>query len=249
MAEPYSQGIAAYAVLFPRAAHELAQLVAAVQASGARQVVDLGAGLGVSALGLAEAGMSVTAIEPDPEMATALTTRLALQPALQPRVALLPGSQALPAACADAVLCQSVLHLLPAAEQVALLIEAARLLQPGGTVWIEAPFESPARAAVPWGLVAERQLGATRLQHHRAMGPQGAAWVTEWRFETWLGEQLLHQVVRRFEWVPLQEATLKTQAQAAGLLWGGVFEAWDGRNAFDASRASYGFARLSKPPA
>ncbi len=247
--EPYSQGVAAYAALFPRPEHELAALCAAFGPGAGRCVVDLGAGLGISALGLARAGWQVQAVEPDAEMASSIGTRLALEPALQAQVALLPASAPLPNGRADAVLCQSVLHLLPPPEQHALLTEAARLLRPGGTLWIEAPFASPVREPIPWGLVAGHDLGLTRVEHHRsierdlALGPD--AWVTHWRFEVWQGGRLLHEISRRYDWVPLQIQGLARATRAAGLHGLTVWADWGARTPYDPALAPYGYARCT----
>lgn len=250
-AEPYSQGVAAYAALFPRPDHELAALCAAFGPGAGRSLVDLGAGLGVSALGLATAGWQVLAVEPDAEMAAAFGTRLALSPDLQERVALLPSSTGLRDAQADAVLCQSVLHLLSPEAQHALLSEAARLVKPGGTLWIEAPFASPVREPIPWGRVGTRELGLTRVEHHRAMQPAGEgdreAWVTDWRFEVWQGARLLHEVSRRYRWVPQSIPGLARATRAAGLHGLAVWTDWAGRTPFDPALATYGFARCHRP--
>jgi len=249
--EPYSQGVAAYAVLFPRPEHELAALCAAFGPGEGRCVVDLGAGLGVSALGLARAGWQVQAVEPDAEMAASLGTRLALEPALQAQVALLADSTRLPDAQADAVLCQSVLHLLPPAEQHALLTEAARLLRPGAPLWIEAPFASPLREPIPWGCVGTRALGLGRVEHHRCMEPDRdsgpEAWATAWRFEVWQGGRLLHEVARRYRWMPLHTQALARATRAAGLNGLTVWADWAARTPFDPALATYGFARCQRP--
>ncbi len=250
-AEPYSLGVAAYAALFPRAEAELAALCAALGPGDGRSLVDLGAGLGVSALGLAAQGWQVLAVEPDPEMAAGLGTRLALTPALHDRVALLPSSTGLRDGQADAVLCQSVLHLLDADAQHALLTEAARLLRPGGTLWIEAPFLSPTRQPIAWERVGSRRLGPCRVEHHRAMqaepdaGPE--AWTTDWRFELWQDARLLHELTRRFRWTPLSIPGLARATRAAGLHGLAVWADWAGRTPFDPAQAGYGYARCHRP--
>lgn len=250
-AQPYSLGVAAYAALFPRPEHELAALCAAFGPGQGRCVVDLGAGLGVSALGLGRAGWQVLAVEPDAEMAASLSTRLALEPGPTPPVAVMPRSAPLPDALADAVLCQSVLHLLPPAEQHALLTEAARLLRPGGSLWIEAPFASPMRQPVPWGCVGTRELGLTRVEHHRCMEPDPTAgpeaWATTWRFEVWQGGRLLHEVSRRYAWVPLHTQALARTTRAAGLHGLTVWADWSARTPFDPALAPYGYARCHRP--
>lgn len=254
-AEPYSLGVAAYAALFPRPEAELAALCTALGPGAGRCLVDLGAGLGVSALGLAAAGWQVQAVEPDPEMAAGLGTRLALTPALQDRVALLPSSTGLRAGQADAVLCQSVLHLLSADAQHALLTEAARLLRPGGTLWIESPFLSPTRQPIAWERVGRCALGSCRVEHHRAMQPDPdahpktgpEAWTTDWRFELWQDARLLHEISRRYRWTPLSFQGLARATRAAGLHGLAVWADWAGRTPFDPALAGYGYARCHRP--
>lgn len=251
MAADYSQGIAPFLPYFGRPAEELAALQQAVRAAGWRRVVDLGAGLGASALGLAEIGCEVRAVEPDTEMAAVLTARLAERAALMPRLAWLPDSRPLPAAWADAVLSQSVLHLLDAAAQDALLAEAARLLQPEGALWLELPLWSRARAPRPWSLGREAQLGGLQLALHQQVLPvaeDGTLWRTDWRLELNDGPQRLLTRTRDWTWQAWPVARWCERLAAAGWGWQGAFGDWAGQQAFDPDRHTYGFLRLQRPP-
>jgi SAM-dependent methyltransferase len=242
----YSQGLARHLPCFARPPEETARLLAALQSAGVRQLVDLGAGVGGSALALGEAGLQVLAVEPDDEMAAVLAARLAHQPGLP--VALLRGPDALPAEQAEAVLCQSVLHLLDAADQLALLRQAQRLLVPGASIWLELPLVSTARQALPWALMHEAQRGPTRVQLHRTMHPAevGPGWVTVWRIETRWGEKCIETTERRFDWTPMQPPQLRQLAEAAGLCWREPSSDWAGTQAFEAALHTYGYFRLQK---
>ncbi len=246
MGAAYSQGIAPYLAQFPRPAAEAEALCAAVATRGrGLRIVDLGAGLGASSLALAAAGHRLIAIEPDAEMAAVLGARLAAAAELRERVALLPRSEALPAGETELLICQSVLHLLPEAEQLALLREAARLLAPGSELWLELPLPSRLRQPQPWGLLAEQPLGGLRLQLHREMyGLPDGGWQTNWRFELRQGEQLLHEIGSRYSWQLLDEARLQALAAAAGLRLLAIGADWVQSRRFDGDSESYGYPRM-----
>lgn len=241
----YSQGIAPLLALLVRPDEDLPALCGAVRAAGWQQVVDLGAGLGASALALVEAGCCVRAVEPDAEMAAVMMARL--RPELQSRLAWLPASTGIESGWADGVLCQSVLHLLAPGAQAALLAEAWRLLRPGGALWLELPLASEARQPLPWSVVREAALGGLHLRLHRWMdrGP-GDAWFTDWRFELLDGGRTVHAVERHWDWVPGQPAALREQLEAQGWHWQGVFADWPAQQPFDGATKTYGFIRLVK---
>lgn len=248
MAAAYSLGIAPYLAQFTRPAEETETLCAAVAALGqGLRIIDLGAGLGASSLALSEAGHSLIAVEPDTEMAAVIGARLAAAPLLRERMALLSDSRALADGDADLVICQSVLHLLTTRdEQIELLREAARLLAPGGQLWLELPLPSTQRRALPWQLLREQQLGTTCVQLHREMhGLDDGGWQTDWRFEIRQGDRLLQQIERSFRWQLMEPATLRALADEAGLRWLGIAADWAGTTDFDASAHSYGYLRLA----
>lgn len=238
----YAQGIAPWIALLPRPSGEAEALQAAVREAGWQRVVDLGAGQGASALAVAEIGCSVRAVEPDAEMAAVFMARLS--PALQPRLAWLPDSAGIPDGWADGVLCQSVLHLLDEVAQERLLRDAARVLPPGGALWLELPLRGTARVPQPWTRMAEVAVGGLQLRRHSTMDRgAGEAWFTTWRFELWDGERLVHQVTRHWDWLPPDVDALRAQLVQSGWRWGGAFADWAGAQAFDPSVHTYGRIR------
>lgn len=254
MAGDYSQGIAPYLAQFPRPAAEAEALCAAVDAHAAGRrlrILDLGAGLGTSSLALAARGHQLLAVEPDPEMAAVIGARLAAAPELQPHLALLTDSRQLPGGDADLLICQLVLHLLQGeAAQIELLREAARLLRPGGQLWLELPVPSPQRQALPWVRLAERQLGDTRLELHREMHAEGELdWVTQWRFEIWLGERQLQCLERLYRWRPIAPELLRRLGEAAGLRWLALHGDWAQSPDGGKGPPGYGYARMANPVA
>lgn len=241
----YAQGVAPLLALLPRPAEEAAALQAAVRDAGWQRVVDLGAGVGASALALAALGCSVRAVEPDAEMAAVLMARLS--PALQPHLAWLPASTGIADGWADGVLCQSVLHLLDTPAQDALLAEAHRVLRPGGALWLELPLASSARAPMPWRVSREAEVGGLRLQlHFRMDRGEGAGWFSDWRFELWDGTRCVHQAERHWDWTPVAPDALRERLAAAGWHWQGAFADWAAQQAFDPAQHTYGFVRLVK---
>ncbi|MEM8591001.1 MAG: class I SAM-dependent methyltransferase [Pseudomonadota bacterium] len=91
---------------------------------GGRRVLDVGAGTGDLATEFAQAGCRVTAIEPVAEMWHADLPRVEDR---LPRLGKLRGPF-------DLVLCLSVLHHLPPADQTRAFRRMAELTRPGGTM-------------------------------------------------------------------------------------------------------------------
>jgi SAM-dependent methyltransferase len=90
-------------------------------------VLDLGAGTGVLTTGLVASGLSVTAVEPDPEMIAELRRRLPEVRAAAGRAEAVP----LPDDSVDAVLVGTAFHWF---DTERALPEIARVLRPGGVL-------------------------------------------------------------------------------------------------------------------
>ena len=92
-------------------------------------VLDLGAGTGALTAGLVAAGLSVTAVEPDPEMLTELRRRLPDVPAAVGRAEAVP----LPDGSVDAVLVGTAFHWFDTGRA---LSEITRVLRPDGVLGV-----------------------------------------------------------------------------------------------------------------
>jgi len=98
----------------------------------------------------------------------------------------------------------AVLHLIPEEAQDSLVAYAKSQIRFDGTIVLDMPVKSPARATSPWSMVASRALGELRIEHHSAMEPRfDGAWQTHWRFVTLLGDRVVREVRRTFDWRPL----------------------------------------------
>jgi len=218
MNDGYSRGVAPYYDLFADAnpaRNEQARFLAPLIVPDCR-VLDIGAGTGSTAFALAEQGARVTALEPDAEMYGALLTRLSEQPTIAPRVSPVPEAAGFRFAAPFDLCCAfAVLHLIPEEAQDSLVAYAKSQTRLVGTIVLDMPVRSPARAPRPWSVVASRDLGALRIEHHSAMEPRpGGSWQTHWRFVTLLGDRVVREVRRTFDWRPLNidrsDALLRT---------------------------------------
>jgi SAM-dependent methyltransferase len=203
----YSNGIAHYYDLFAtvwgqvdEAARFLIDLVAPRSS-----VLEIGAGVGVTAAALASADLDVMALEPDPEMYAVMLSRLALRPDLESRLTPIPraAGYSLPKQF-DTCACFSVLHLLEPPERASLVSYARQATRPGGKVVLEMPVASATRLPRPWELVAQRQFGEMRFEHHSAAEPLAdGSWNTHWKFCALHRDALLEVRSQTFHWRPL----------------------------------------------
>jgi SAM-dependent methyltransferase len=201
-----SQGVAPYCDLFdaPDAGDAAAGFLAPLVAEG-QTLLDIGAGTGGTAFALAERGVRVTALEPDPQMMAALLVRLAARRDIAERVTPVPRAAGFAfGERFHRCTCIAVLHLLQDAEQEALLRYARAMLAGGGLFVLDVPVVSATRADKPWEVVATRRLGRLQVAHHLATQHQGdGRWTTHWKFLRTLDGQALEPVEHVFHWRPL----------------------------------------------
>ena len=168
-------------------------------------ILEIGAGVGVTAAALASAGLDVTALEPDQGMYAVLMSRLALRPDLESHLTPIPRGAGHPMRrLFDACACFAVIHLLEPSERSAVVSYAHRATQPGGLMFLEIPVASAQRLPYPWKCVAQRQFGEMRYEHHAATEalPDGS-WHTHWKFRALHGDLLLDETSQTFRWHPL----------------------------------------------
>jgi SAM-dependent methyltransferase len=219
----YSQGIAPFYALFSGLANGGVDDGAFLHRLGCHgaitRVLDIGAGTGYLAFELARHGWHVTALEPDPEMFGAMLCRLSEQPALQPRVTLVPqgaGAGSLRTK-QDVCVCAAVLHLLPEEEQSRVLRYAADSLRAGGALCLEAPVWSRARTDSDWEIVASRDIGALTVDHYSALiRDTRQVWLTRWRFELRLGGSVMSSVTQQFRWRAYPHAHYRDLLRSSG---------------------------------
>lgn len=206
----YSQGVAPYYDLFAGPTdppNEAAAFLCGLVDPGT-SVLDIGAGTGATAVALAEHGINVTALEPDPEMYAVLLARMAGRFDIEGRITPIPkGAGFRTRMRYDLCSCLSVLHLLAPVEQEALVAYARAEVEADGRVVLEFPVETRARSPRSWSVASTRSLGRLRVEHHSAMDPSsGGTWQTHWRFLSYLDDELVHEVNRTFDWLPLSHA-------------------------------------------
>jgi SAM-dependent methyltransferase len=203
----YSNGIAHYYDLFGTVwgqTDDAARFLIGLLSPGS-SVLEIGAGVGVTAAALAAAGFDVTALEPDPGMYSVMLSRLALRRDLEPNLTPVPKAAGYPIPRKfDACVCFSVLHLLDPSERAALVSYARQSTRPGGQLILDIAAASPKRLPRPWELVAHRQFGEMRYEHHAATEalPDGS-WYTHWKFLGLHRDLLLDEVSQTFHWRPL----------------------------------------------
>jgi len=209
----YSQGVAPYYDLFTGRGDSPDQAAAFVLrfVGAGCSVLDIGAGTGATAMALAERGISVTALEPDPEMYAALITHLTRRFDIDASVTPLPrGSGFKTGVLYDVVCCFSVLHLLSERNQEEVVLHARAEVRPRGKVILEMPVVSAARVERPWSTTSTRSFGRLRVEHRTAVERgTGGTWKTHWKFVSYLDDAQIHEVSRTFDWSPLtQERTV-----------------------------------------
>jgi SAM-dependent methyltransferase len=151
-----------------------------------RRVLDLGAGTGKLSLGLAELGLDVTAVEPDPEMRDELARVVPSATSLAGRAEAIP----VPDAAVDAVFAGQAFHWF---DVPAAMTEIARVLRPGGVL---VPMWNYEDESVPW--VAEfTELG--RDGARRPVSGDDLRQVTHPAFEPFESDRFRHAQRRTAE--------------------------------------------------
>lgn len=229
----YSQGIAPYYDLFtgPRDPPDQAGAFLSRFVGPGCSVLDIGAGTGATAMALAERGISVTALEPDPEMYAALIMHLTRRFDIDTRVTPIPRSAGFRTGVLyDAVCCFSVLHLLNASNQEEVVVHARAEVKPRGKVFVEMPVISPARVERPWSTTSARSFGRLRVEHRTSVerGTDGAS-KTHWKFVSYLDDTQVHEVSRTFDWSPLAQERTAALLALLGLPVIRDFAGYDGK--------------------
>jgi len=117
-------------------------------------VLEVASGSGEHAVHFARAaGPEITFQPSDPDLSArasidAWTTASGL-PNIRPALALDATSQTWPIASADVVLCCNMIHIAPWAAAVGLVQGAARVLAPGGLLFLYGPFKRDGRHTAP----------------------------------------------------------------------------------------------------
>jgi SAM-dependent methyltransferase len=230
---PYSAGIAPYYDLFAGPADPADPAAAFLSGFvGAEDsVLDIGAGTGVTAVALAERGVHVAALEPDPEMYAVLLSRLARRFDVESRITPIPrkagfrtGQQY------DVCCCFAVLHLLAPAEQEEVVAYAKAEVKPGGKIILDIPVHSSERMPRPSSLVSTRSLGRLRVEHRSSMEMTGGErWRTHWSFVSYLDNVQVHEIQRTFDWSPLSDEDIDALLLSHGLKAIAEFAGYDRR--------------------
>lgn len=133
-------------------------------------LIEVGCGGGDTACGLAERGATVLGVEPDPVQAE--TNRS--QPPTPGVTLVEAGGEALPAddRSVDGVLFFRSLHHIPSAEMAKALAEAARVLKPGGFLFVAEPSMEGSNFALTRLFNDE---SALRTRAQQALGGAAAA--------------------------------------------------------------------------
>jgi SAM-dependent methyltransferase len=159
-----------YDAVRPRPPRDLIEVIAQWAGADRPEVVDLGAGTGLSALAWAGRAAAVTAVEPSEGMRAVAGRRIAeaaTGPAPRPatRFALLDATAedtGLPDGCADVVTASQAMHWF---DPDRALPEIARLLRPGGAL---AAYDCDWPPAIDWETGAAWDLMAERVDQEHA---------------------------------------------------------------------------------
>lgn len=116
-------------------------------------VLEVASGSGEHALFFAEAlpGLVFQPTDPDPEARASIDAWVADSGLanLRPALALDAAAPAWPVPAAEAVLCCNMIHISPWASAVGLLSGAARILPPGGLLYLYGPYRRNGRHTAP----------------------------------------------------------------------------------------------------
>lgn len=220
----YSRGIAPFYQMLEPGPPAQRPDVAYLLAHGAptMRVLDIGAGTGHVAAGLAMRGCNVDALEPDADMHAAMLINLHGWFAggacrVSPMQA--ASGLALPSSSYDMVCCLAVLHLLTAAEQAQVFRYAAEMLAPGGRLIVEVPVATPMRCASSWSHERHLAVGQVTIDHWVRLQRASAReeWLTGWRFQVQGSGGYRRRISRRFRWTAHPAAHYVLMAASCGL--------------------------------
>lgn len=218
---------------------ELALLEPLAHAAG--HVLDVGAGTGRLALALAEAGVTVTCLEPSPAMRAVFLAKLAQRPQLFPHITLLPGSittTELPSSVGLAYLVGVLHHVLTTDELDAALAQLRRAIVPGGKLIIDSIAARPTATPLLPTLAGEAPIGTLvyrTTMWQEILAPPIHRWT--FRYEILQGDALIERtdnVSIAREWLREEvERTLTRHGFALEAVYGnyrGELPADDSRN-------------------
>ncbi len=218
---------------------ELALLEPLARAAG--HVLDVGAGTGRIALALAEAGVTVSCLEPSPAMRAVFLAKLAQRPQLFPRITLLPDSittAALPSSVGLAYLAGVLHHLLTLDELDAALAQLHQALAPGGRLVLDSVAAQPTTLPLPPTLAGEVPIGALvyrTTMRQELLAPAIHRWT--FRYEILHGDALIEctdNVSIAREWL---REELATALLRHGFVLEAVYGDYSGEPPTDESRS------------
>jgi SAM-dependent methyltransferase len=204
--------------------------------SGSR-LLDVPCGIGRRAVGLAEAGYHVTAVDPNEvgiaaakeRVPRAVADRLAFASARRDELPGLPAD-----ATFDAILCLD--HAVgrgPAAEDVAFLRRLAAHIRPNGSLVMDLLnrdfFASRPR---PFAL---HTIGPLEQHEFRSFDPMTGVLHLDWKFYERVGDDLKHRTESSADLTPLTARDASSILQQAGWRMSGVWGTW-GRDSVTADR-------------
>jgi SAM-dependent methyltransferase len=211
------------------------------RAEGLEAVLDIGAGTGRTAMGLAERGLRVWAIEPSRGMRGVMLARLGDDTSLDDRLTILPGD----ARTCDVgrtfslIVFSHALYLLdgPAARAAALM-NLARHLAPDGRLIVDFALEE-GRETRPRALAAERRIGESvfrRFSESVCIGDR--RWAVTWTCEIEFAGQVVERVEETFQVATATLAECRAELAAAGLRPLVEYADYSGRQLLDPASAS-----------
>ncbi len=164
----------------------------------AGRALELGAGTGRIAVWLADAGVPVHCVEPSPTMRAALLIKVTQRPRWQPYVTVVPGDaatasldQRFPLVYAAGV----VQHFLTDEELLAMLRNAARHLEPGGSFVCDNVAPQPAARSAPPTCLGEHRIGEMCYRATYSTAPLSTEYYrTTTVYETLHGDEVIERV-------------------------------------------------------